>query len=121
MGKAIVENVKVEDVVINNEGPVRIFVIENRVRLYKGKDIVSYEECGSYEDALEVASKLHKDNEGSTYHVTAPKMSDQKRKSIVAAKNRSSIKKALKEIKKSKEAISTEMEELKKQLAILGE
>jgi hypothetical protein len=116
-----VENVKVDEVIVNNDGPVRIFVIENRVRLYKGKDIVSYEECGSYEEALEVASKFHKENEGSTYHVTAPKMSDQKRKSLVAAKIRYSEKKALKEIKKNKEEIATEMEELKKKLALLGE
>jgi hypothetical protein len=116
-----VENVKVDEIIVNNDGPMRIFVIENRVRLYKGKDIVSYEECGSYEEALEVADKLHKANEGSTYHVTAPKMSDKKRKSIVAAKNRYSMKKALKEIKKSKEEISKEMEELKKKLSLLGE
>ena len=115
------ENVKVEEVTMNvvtNDHV--IYVIDNRVHLYKGRELVSSEEHGSYDKAKEVAAKMQKDYNGAKCIVTAPSMSEKQRKKIVHAALVKSAKKAQKEINKSKEENMKEQEEIAKKLALLA-
>lgn len=116
------ENVKVEEVTMNVvKNDHVIYVIDNRVHLYKGRELISFEEHGSYEKAKEAAAKMQKDYNGAKCIVTAPSMSEKQRKAIAHTAIVKSAKKAQKEINKNKEENAKEMEELKKQLALLGE
>jgi len=53
--------------VISNGSPkidgqvYRVFVIDNRVRLYKGKDMISYHECDNHNIACEEAANWQKE------------------------------------------------------------
>ena len=102
----------------------KVLVIDNRVRLYRGKDIVSYEECSNHKIALEVAAKIQKEyNAIATSY--GPQISDEKRRHLdYVAKVHTAekvAKKAAKNKAKNKEQIDAEVVELQKQLALLGE
>jgi len=101
----------------------RIMVIENRVRVYKGKDQIAFQECSSYKMALEEAAKLQIQYGGVNCPCTthAPKMSEEKLRHLEYVKKEKNAQKVLKKEAKDKDAIAKEMEELKKKLALLGE
>ena len=100
----------------------KVLVIDNRVRLYKGRNQISYEECGSHKIALEVAEKLQKEhNAGSTFY--GPQMSIEKLRHLDQMQKRKTVeraaKKELKKNSKSKEEILQQQEENLRQLAML--
>ena len=97
----------------------RIMVIENRVRVYKGKGQITFHECSSYKMALDEAAKLQKQYEGASCTTNAPKMSEEKLRHLEYVKKEKNIQKEANKVKKSKDMIDKEMEELKRQLALL--
>lgn len=101
---------------------MKVIVIDNRVRLYKGRNIISYEECGSHEIALDVAEKLQKEHNATTT-AYGPLMSPEKQHLLEQRKARNKAEKLAKKqataSKVSKAEILQRQEENYRQLAIL--
>ena len=101
---------------------MKVLVIDNRVRLYKGQNQISYEECSSHEVALEVAEQLQKEH-NATATAYGPLMSPEKLRMLEQRKARNKAEKIAKKEagaeKVSKEEILKRQEENYRQLALL--
>ena len=85
----------------------RVHVVDNRVRLFKGRDQISFQECDNYKMALDVAEKLQKEYHTATPTVYAPlaKVSAEKAKHNLFLASHPVAPKQKKERKAKKEKI----------------
>ena len=102
----------------------RVHVVDNRVRLFKGRGLVSFQECDNYKMALDEAEKLQKEYHTATPTVYAPltKVSAEKAKHMTFLASHPVAPKQKKERKAKKEKVApvlTKDELIKKQEADL--
>ena len=90
-----------------------VIVVDNRLRVYKGRDQISFHECGSYAEAVEEGNRLQKELNASLI-CHAPKGDEVKMRHRNFMEGQRKIEKAAKKIakegKKSKEEILARQE-----------